>query len=371
MKSKVIRFERFSWLALIILMWAVFYLSFFIRRGSEQPAGWLALFYALIFTGIQFIVHTSIAKRLQGQPLPTVSIVRGFIYVGSVFYGFLFVLLIHVLVVLTPGSLSESFFQQIALLFSAVMDTLFHGQAPAFFTVDWAMAHFMPFLAILVTVGMLAFGIALIVSYLETLQKDRMVNETRIRMLQAQMKPHFLFNLLNTIAAEIRRDAEKAEKLVITLSDFLRTNMDIISRNSIELHQELTLVHQYLQLQQARFGPKLQFQIHNNDNCSAFQVPPLLLQPLVENAIQHGWQNRTRKFHVRITCQKKGNFLYLTVEDDGEGMELGSQREFPPQGHALSNLQSRLKAWYGEKARFSFRSQKGKGTMVEIRIPIH
>jgi two-component system, LytTR family, sensor kinase len=187
--------------------------------------------------------------------------------------------------------------------------------------------------------------------------------------LQAQIEPHFVFNALNTIASFIRTDPEKARRLVVAFADHLRARF---SRPGefVTMEEELRHVQSYLELEQARFGSELQVTIDVSPEARAVRLPPLLVQPLVENAIKHG--KTDRPLHLLVRARVRRGRLRVTVRDDGRGIARDAiERVLEPgfgegTGLGLANVNLRLTAHYGEGVRlrsFPF------GTVVRMDVP--
>jgi LytS/YehU family sensor histidine kinase len=188
--------------------------------------------------------------------------------------------------------------------------------------------------------------------------------------LQAQMEPHFVFNALNTIASFIRTEPERARKLVLAFADHLRSRL-ARPGEFVTLEEELRHVRSYLELEQARFGPQLQVTIDAAPDALAVRLPPLLVQPLVENAIKHGKTDRPLNLLVRARVRR--GRLHVTVRDDGRGIAREAiERVLEPgvgegTGLGLANVNLRLTAHYGEGVRlrsFPF------GTVVRLEVPV-
>jgi two-component system, LytTR family, sensor histidine kinase LytS len=187
--------------------------------------------------------------------------------------------------------------------------------------------------------------------------------------LQAQMEPHFVFNALNTIAAFIRTEPERARKLVLAFADHLRSRL-ASPGEFITLEEELRHVRSYLELEQARFGAQLAVKIDAAPDALAVRLPPLLVQPLVENAIKHG--KTDRPLHLLVRARTRRGRLRVTVRDDGRGIARDVlERVLEPgvgegTGLGLANVNGRLLAHYGENVRlrsFPF------GTVVRLEVP--
>lgn len=223
----------------------------------------------------------------------------------------------------------------------------------------------------------LAVGLAQLISTQIEISKGEHKNEllaqAEIRALQAQINPHFLFNALNTIVFYCRKEPETARELLINLGDFYRNNLAKMD-NLVDLNTEIKHVNSYVQIEMARFAGKLQV-IYNIDPKCSCQIPPLILQPLVENAIKHGILPLKQGGKVVISGIIEDNKLCLVVEDNGVGMPEDVVKrvlEYDPQriNIGLCNVHSRLKNIYGINHGLSITSCEGLGTKVVITIPL-
>ncbi len=192
------------------------------------------------------------------------------------------------------------------------------------------------------------------------------LNQARLRALQAQLQPHFLFNTLNGIATLLRRDPATAEEMLLSLSDLLRIALSSSHRQEIPLREELDFLGRYLGIQRMRFGDRLRVTEEIEPSATDCLVPALLLQPLVENAIRHGLEPSGRPGELRIAAARDEEWLRLTVEDDGVGLPSGDLRRA---GVGLANVRERLAALYGAAHEFSVAERPGGGVVVNIRLP--
>ncbi len=194
---------------------------------------------------------------------------------------------------------------------------------------------------------------------------------SEIAYLQAQIKPHFLFNTLNTIEAFCITDSDEARKLIGNLSNFLRSNFEFESSQSfVSIKYELELVRTYLEIEKARFGEKITFKFDVDESCIAVYIPRLIIQPLVENALKHGLLTKKEggKIGIRVKAEKED--IKISVEDDGIGFNL---EETPKKVRGkrksigLNNINHRLNKIYGRG--IVMESKIGVGTKVIISIP--
>lgn len=193
--------------------------------------------------------------------------------------------------------------------------------------------------------------------------------------LQAQIQPHFLFNTLNSIAALGDEDTARMRNLLVAFGDYLRASFDSANSDQlVPLRKELDLVRAYLYIEKERFGQRVRVEWEADDHLH-LRVPPLSVQPLVENAVRHGLLRRSKGGTVRIRTEDLGDRVEISVEDDGVGMEPGTlpqalQRAKPLHrgaGIGLANTNRRLKQQFGEG--LLVRSRPGEGTVVSFVVP--
>lgn len=199
----------------------------------------------------------------------------------------------------------------------------------------------------------------------------RLATEAELRALRAQLNPHFLFNALNTIAYLMRAAPERAFGTLIDLTRLLRAVLKRSGGDFVTLGQELELVRAYLAIEGARFEDRLRIVVDVPDSLQAWQVPSLVLQPLVENAIKHGITLRAEGGEVSIVARRNeaDHGLILQVVDTGIGASEGRLAAGRGQGLGLSSVERRLAAYYGPRASLEIASQPGLGTRVTLRIP--
>ncbi|HZU06333.1 MAG TPA: histidine kinase [Chloroflexota bacterium] len=204
-------------------------------------------------------------------------------------------------------------------------------------------------------------------------QTERLA-KAELAALQAQISPHFVYNTLNTIAAFIRTEPETARQLLTDFADFLRRTFRRKGEYS-PFAQELEYVHQYLTFEKARFGDRLEVVYRVDPEILSTVVPVLVLQPLVENAVRHGISRKLGPGRVVIAAEDRGNECWISVEDDGVGMdaELVQQVLQRPRrntyGVGLSNVNERLRSIYGPEYGLEIVSRPGEGTRVSFSVP--
>jgi two-component system, LytTR family, sensor histidine kinase AlgZ len=196
------------------------------------------------------------------------------------------------------------------------------------------------------------------------LQAEIASREAELRALRAQIHPHFLFNSLNSINALIAARPEEARKLCVRLGDFLRASLTLGSREAIPLSQELALAEQLLSIEKVRFGERLSHTTRADDDARACVVPPLLLQPLVENAVTHGIAQRIEGGQVRLEAERRGAELWIAITNPRDADSPGPSGT----GIGLQNVKRRLAALHGPDAEVRV-LPSDDAFRVELRLP--
>jgi hypothetical protein len=225
-------------------------------------------------------------------------------------------------------------------------------------------------------VGILFYALAAAVHYLalvaaasraaeqRALELLVQAREAELRALRAQIDPHFLFNSLNSISALTSSDPASARHMCIELADFLRRTLVLGQRDRIPLAEELDLAEGYLRVEQVRFGQRLRVERDVEEPALAAPVPPLLLQPLVENAVRHGIAQTLEGGTIRIAARREGSRLCVSVSNprdpDGRGR--------PGAGLGLRNVASRLRTLFGAEARIDA-TAGDDSFLVQIELP--
>lgn len=196
------------------------------------------------------------------------------------------------------------------------------------------------------------------------------LNETRLRAIRNQLQPHFLFNALNGIATLVRRDPETGYEMLTSLSDLLRLALRRMDAQEIPLREEMEFVERYVQIQQMRFGDRLRVIKDVPQEYEDSLVPTLIVQTLVENAIKHGVEPSSRRATVEIRARADGENLTLSVEDDGMGLQHGTETSSNGEGVGLRSLKERLAALYGSACTFALVAREPRGVLVRVTLPL-
>jgi signal transduction histidine kinase len=188
--------------------------------------------------------------------------------------------------------------------------------------------------------------------------------EARLRLLQAQIEPHFLFNTLANLDSLIGKDPKRACEMLGHLNDYLRSTLDTTRSASGTLAQEFAIARGYLEIVAIRMGPRLAFSLSLPEELKDFQVPPMLLQPLVENAVKHGLEPKVEGGRIEVSVSRNQNLIEIRVKDTGLG-----NSSTKGTGVGLSNLRERLAVTYGSRARLSMQHNETKGVTATVTIP--
>lgn len=201
---------------------------------------------------------------------------------------------------------------------------------------------------------------------LSALELEKRLTQARLQALQMQLNPHFLFNTLHAISALMRKDVEAADRMIARLSDLLRYTLESTEAHEVPLRQELDFLERYLEIEQTRFGKRLTVRREIDPATLNAQVPNLVLQPLVENAIRHGIEPRAKPGQIELRARRIDAQLELQVCDNGVGLTDGQPAE---EGVGLSNTRARLAQLYGNASKLEFRRPAEGGLVVCVTIP--
>lgn len=189
--------------------------------------------------------------------------------------------------------------------------------------------------------------------------------EARLDALRMQLHPHFLFNTMHAIASLVREDPAAAEDMLAELAELLRTILERPTAHETPLREELAFIDRYIAIQQVRFGERLEVRRAIDPAVLDASVPALILQPLVENAIEHGIARRRQGGSLELSAERRDDTLVLRVADDGPGLTV----EQPARGVGLENTRSRLMQLYGQAGRLTLRRRSAGGAEVTMALP--
>ena len=188
----------------------------------------------------------------------------------------------------------------------------------------------------------------------------------KLALLQAQIEPHFLFNTLANAQSVIESDPQTAKRILDNLNQYLRVSLGRTRRASSTLADEIGVITALLAISALRLGDRLRYSIDVPEPLKAAELPPLLLQPLVENALKHGIDPAVNGGEIHMEAREEDNSLCLRVTDTGVGLNASS-----PEGVGLANVRARLNSLYGDRGRLALYNNAPHGVIAEITMPLH
>jgi LytS/YehU family sensor histidine kinase len=200
----------------------------------------------------------------------------------------------------------------------------------------------------------------------QTFELKLLAQDAELRALRAQIDPHFLFNSLNSISALTTSDPAKARTMTLMLADFFRKSLELGAHSFISLNDELALISDFLTIEQVRFGSRLKVERIIKDECQSTSVPPLILQPLVENAVRHGIAHLVDGGTIRIGCERNGDRLVVHIENPIDS----DRHRRKDTGLGMKNVRLRLDTLYGNDARVDV-EETDDYFRVNLYFPIH
>lgn len=243
-------------------------------------------------------------------------------------------------------------------------------------TFDQAVANYRSQLPLVVSSGVLLYASAAMFHYVliaieasqaavtRALSLEVMAREAELKALRAQIDPHFLFNSLNSISALTTTDPRGARDMCVLLAAFFRNCVRLGNEDEVPLEQELEMVGNYLEIEKIRCGPRLSTRVEIGPGCESCRVPPLILQPLVENAVRHGIHSLTGGGHVEVRASCADETLVLGIENPFDAQ--ATRRKGA--GVGLANVKQRIRALYGKQA--DLRTSTSEGLYrAELRLP--
>jgi sensor histidine kinase YesM len=201
---------------------------------------------------------------------------------------------------------------------------------------------------------------------IKRLSSEKEALEANLRLLQAQIEPHFLFNTLSNVLSLIDSNPASGKSMLVDLIHYLRTSLSRTFPDPITLDQEIDMIKAYLNIQKIRMGERLRFKIELPDAIRQFPFPPMLLQPLVENAIKHGLEPKVEGGEVSIKAGEEEDLVRIEVMDTGLGFS-----SFQETGVGIGNVRERIQLLYGERGRLIIEENKPNGVRTVIEVPKH
>lgn len=194
-------------------------------------------------------------------------------------------------------------------------------------------------------------------------------NRQQIANLKAQLNPHFLFNTLNSINAMVSKDVDQTRSMIARLSEMLRYSLQSFEKERVSLSDELSFVQKYLELEKHRLGDRLYYSINIDEELKNVEIPPMIIQPIVENAVKHGITPAENGGAVDIAVIRNGENMIVSVKDTGSGISDPAELE-SSNGIGIRNTNEHLKKRYGNNSKLQFDSTDSNGTRVWFAIPL-
>jgi len=267
-----------------------------------------------------------------------------------------------------------------AVIGFTVPDALLRGANPfSALLIDGALAPILPMGLVITAITMAILAVnerrmaretAAALQQQQIAEAGQLLAEARLRTLQAQIEPHFLYNTLSNVVSLIGSEPDRARHMLERLIDFLRASLSASRAEHATLGAELDLAGAYLDLLAVRMGARLRWRIEAEDSCRDVKIAPMLIQPLVENAIMHGIEPKLDggEIVVRAHCDAAGGLLRIEVSDNGMG--LGNAPPRPGGGVGLSNLRERLRSLHGSKAQLQLLENQPAGVTSRLLLPL-
>jgi hypothetical protein len=352
---------RWRWIAALWCAGGLFDASqavLVLRFAHDSDQSWLPVFATEMATWLPWALATpwiiGLARRhpfIRGMALRAVAV--------------------HVAAFATIGAIAEAWTATLQVLFNP-----WNYRRPPEFWDSWSTT-----LLYHVLIFLIAYALILTVTYLldsrdkvarqmtETARLNEELSKAQLAALRRQMEPHFMFNALNSIAGLVRdRRNDAAVSMIVGLSEFLRRSSADSHRSQVTLGEEVEYLQRYVDIQQVRFGERLRVSVEIPPELMDAQVPSLLLQPLVENAIKHGIATRVVGGNVRVTATRADGSLCLTVYNDGPSFAADWQTKGA--GVGLANLRTRLRILHGEACDLQMRRAGTDGVEVIVSLPL-
>jgi two-component system LytT family sensor kinase len=334
----------------------------FVMRAEGMHHAWASLYLTLLFSWLPWALATPLVMRL-GRQFPAAKWNR-----ISTWGAHLTACAAIGLVYAAWISLWETLLNPWAI--SPGPEPFLHLWPHKFY--NGLLAHVILYGVILLVGYMLDSQKQLALQQTETARLNEQLSKAQLNALRRQIEPHFLFNTLNGIAGLVREGRnDAAVSMIAGLSDFLRRVLEDSDRQQVPLEEELEFAQKYLDIQKVRFAERLQFSVHVPSQLFSAQVPSLILQPMVENAVKHGIAKRVQGGAIRIAASRSNGTLTLRVYNDGPSLPANWEKvgEQTHSGIGILNVRARLQSLYGDAFELSMKNQEPGGVEVSLSVP--
>ena len=201
--------------------------------------------------------------------------------------------------------------------------------------------------------------------YNKSLKYETVLRDTELSQLRSQLNPHFIFNALNSIRALVDENPKKSKKAISQLSSIIRNSLLTDKSKLVRLEEEIQTVRDYLGLESIRFEERLKTSVDMNEYTRYFQIPPMMIQTLVENGIKHGISKQKKGGFIDVKTFLESDFLLIQIRNSGVYLDEAQT----DQKYGLSNTRKRLALIYGEKAEFKIENEEENVVLMQITLP--
>jgi signal transduction histidine kinase len=351
---------RWVWIASIWFVVGLFDATqnVFVMRAEGMQHAWVRLFFTLILAWLPWALATPAVIYL-GRAYPPAQL-RPF-----------FRWLVH----LATWALIGLVFAAWTVWLERLLNPWAHGSGPPPYVDAWfdkfyngMLSSTVLYVTILVISHLLDSRERLALQQTETARLNEQLSKAQLSALRRQIEPHFLFNTLNAIAGLVREKRnDDAVTMIARLSDFLRRSLDESNRQQVPLGEEMEFLQKFLDIEKVRFGERLQVRVDVPRELFTAQVPSLILQPMVENAVKHGIAKRAQGGAIHVTAFRSNGLLTLSVYNDGPSLPTNGGST--PAGIGMANVRTRLQSLYGNEFELSMRNQDPGGVEVSVSVP--
>jgi len=362
--------NNYGWGILIFLLWGFFFLFIKVPGYSGTYIHLIAaLAYALAISFILFSLQKWAFPKLNPFSIKIQFILKSFFYATGTLIGYLIVFLSQLVILVPQRELVDTVSYGLFRSLTALFTTPLSAESYTNLIPQNVISTLSTFSVLLAMIAL----ISIVLSYVDTrwkqIKTEKQLQEARLKILEMQMQPHFLFNALNTIVSVVRKKPAKAETLLLNLSGFLRFNFNSANRELVTLADEIVFVENYLSLMKARFDSKLEWQIEVDAFCKENEIPVMIIQPFVENALRYSIDESRNSVFISITCFREKHSCSIEIKDNGPGIDFQIYKSFPVPGHSMDIIKQRLKLFYSKTDLLKIESELGKGTQIKITIP--
>ena len=342
---------------------------FILKTDSFRQAVLIGYFYTVLFFVSFFLLRKYFLPKLKIFSYRQQWLLKTFIYSMLVCFIYLSGLIFQILILMPMETIEEIIKDQIWRGFLVLITMPFKTDLNEMIGSGGFRGMILSFFAMIVLIGAGSFIGSLIEFKWQENSQTRARQKAELTALHAQMEPHFLFNSLNTIASTIKTDPDQAENLILHLSDMFRYIFNNSGKDVTELRNEIDFTKKYIVLLKARYGTILQAEWQEQVHDTQRLVPVFLLQPLIENAIRHGWIDHKTGFKIWVSLSDQNLDLCITVRDNGRGIHPDILKRLPLAGHALDNISKRLALLYKKSKLLRIQSHINQGTELSILVP--